>query len=121
MGMMDVRISVSNFAKDAYVLAAEGELDMSTVGPLRELISGLLEDGAQKLLVDLTEVTFVESTSLSALLTATRDLDTSGGRLVIAADDPWVLRAIELSGLDGVLHVEASLPGAIRELVLHGD
>ena len=117
VGVMDVRIGVSQFGDDSYVIAADGELDMYTVGPLRELVEGLLGDGAQRLLVDLTGVTFVESSSLSILLEATRALDARHGRLVIASDDPWVLRAIELSGLEGTLHVEPSPARAVNELV----
>jgi len=114
---MDVRIGVSQFGDDSYVIAADGELDMYTVGPLRELVEGLLADGARRLLVDLTGVTFVESASLSVLLEATRALDARHGRLVIASDDALVLRAIELSGLEGTLHVAPSPSRAVNELV----
>ena len=117
MGVMEVRIDVSRFGADSFVVAVGGELDMHTVAPLREQLDAVLEDGARRLLVDLTGVTFIESTSLSALVAAARTILSRRGRLVLVVDDACVRRAIQISGLDTFFRIESSLPEAVEALV----
>ena len=114
---MEVRIDVSRFGADSYVLAVGGELGMYTVEPLKERLAAILEDGGTKLLVDLTGVTFIESMTLAALVSAARTVRSKGGRLVLVADDVRLKRTLEISGLDDFFHIESSLPEAVEELV----
>lgn len=53
-------------------LAVAGEVDVSTEAVLREALVGLVADGATDLVVDLAEVTFMDSSGLRALIEAIR-------------------------------------------------
>jgi anti-sigma B factor antagonist len=117
MPMLDVRVSTSRFGADSFVVAVGGELDMHTVKPLRENLGDVLGRGGRNLLVDLTGVSFLDSTTLALLLDTARKLRSSGGQLVLVADDARVTRAIQLSGLDRVFNVQSSLPEGVQELV----
>lgn len=117
MPLLDVRVSASRFGDDSFVVAVGGELDMHTVKPLREKMGTVLQCGGRNLLVDLTGVSFLESTTLALLLDTARKLRSTGGQLVLVADDARVTRAIELTGLDRVLNVQSSLPEGVQELV----
>ena len=117
MSILDVRISVSRFGADSFVVAVGGELDAYTVEPLHECLADVLESGARGVLVDLTGVSFLESTTLGVLLDAAKALRSSGGRMVLVADDPRVKRIFELTGLNRTFNVQSSLPEAVQELV----
>ena len=117
MPLVDVRVNVSQFGTDSYVIAVAGELDMYTVTPLREQLEEVLDGGGRNVLVDLTGVSFLESTTVGVLLDAARRLRSTSGHLVLVADDPRVLRVFGIAGLERVLRVESSLQEGVQELV----
>ena len=118
--LLDVRVSASRLGDDSFVVSVGGELDMHTVVPLREKLAQVLERGGRNVLVDLTGVSFLDSTTLVLLLETARELRFARGQLVVVADDARVLRAIELTGLERALNVQSSLPEGVQELV-HGQ
>ena len=117
MPLLDVRVSLSRFGEDSFVVAVGGELDMHTVTPLREQLTEVLGRGGRNILVDLTGVSFVESTTLALLVDTARELRSAGGQLVVVADDRRVVRPLQLTCLDRVLNVQSSLPEGVQELV----
>lgn len=117
MPLLDVRVSVSRFGADSFVVAVAGELDMHTATPLREQLEEVLDEGGRNLLVDLTGVSFLDSTALGVILEAARSLRSRSGQLVVVADDPRVTRTFRIAGLERVLRLESSLPEGVQELV----
>ena len=117
MPILDVRVSVSRFGSDSFVVAAGGELDLHTAERLREQLADALELGGRRILVDLTGVCFMDSTALGVLVDAAKVLRSSGGQMVLVADDPRVTRVIEITGLGGVFRIASTLPEAVQELV----
>ncbi|MDQ6916070.1 MAG: STAS domain-containing protein [Actinomycetota bacterium] len=79
------------------VIALNGELDVGTVPPFAAALQDALADSAPRLLVDLAEVTFIDSTALMTLLTTLRELHRRGGQLVLACQNPTVLRLFEVT------------------------
>jgi len=118
--MLDARVSLSRFGSDCFVVAAGGELDLHTVDRLRDKLADVIEAGGRRILVDLTGVSFMDSTALGVLVGAAKTLRSSRGHLVLVADDPRVTRVIEITGLERVLRVEPSLPEAVQRLVGDG-
>jgi anti-sigma B factor antagonist len=88
------------------VLALRGELDVATVERFRHAL-GLLTDDPEVMLVvvDLAEVTFIDSTGLMTLLNALRRLVRRGARLVIACRNPTVLRLFEATKTDATFEI----------------
>ena len=117
MPILDARVSVSRFGTDSFVVAAGGELDLYTSDRLRDRLAEALEQGGRRILVDLTGVCFMDSTALGVLVDAAKALRSSGGQLVLVADDPRVTRVFEITGLERVFRIEASLPEAVQQLV----
>jgi anti-sigma B factor antagonist len=89
---------------DGLLLAARGELDIAAVGGLRERLERATSSGAERILLDLAEVTFIDSLSLAAIVAANRRLG-HAGRLAIVADHAYVLLILEACGLDSVVEV----------------
>jgi anti-sigma B factor antagonist len=84
------------------VLAARGEIDLATVDYLRDAIERATETSAGEVWVDLSDVQFMDSTGLSALVVGHRALP---GRFVVICPDGPPRRALEISGLHEVLRM----------------
>jgi anti-sigma B factor antagonist len=84
------------------VLAAHGEIDLATVGRLRDGIERATATSAAEVWVDLSEVGFMDSTGLSALIIGHHALP---GRFVVICPDGPPRRALEISGLHEVLRM----------------
>ena len=80
----------------SYVLIARGDLDIAAAGPLLDDLAGELgeTDGGVRLVLDLTEVSFIDSTGLRALLELHQRYG-SGVRL--GPMSPAVARIVELT------------------------
>jgi anti-sigma B factor antagonist len=101
-------LEVSTEAPDAAtrVVALRGELDVATVPAFREALNPLAEDETvQCIVVDLVEVTFIDSTGLMTLLNALRRVVRREGRLVIACNNPTVLRLFEATRTDATFQI----------------
>jgi anti-sigma B factor antagonist len=81
------------------VVTAAGELDINTAPELREQLARLVNEGARQIVVDLTKVSFVDSTALSVLVSALKRLRQAGGDLELASPNPSVRRVFEITGL----------------------
>jgi stage II sporulation protein AA (anti-sigma F factor antagonist) len=82
--------------EEARLLRAEGEIDLSTVGALRREIYATRDAGVTAVL-DLSGVSFIDSTGLNLLLRASRDSATSEWGFFIVRPSDAVRRLIEVS------------------------
>lgn len=101
---------------DTVIVVVAGEVDLDTAPRLRAAITAALADaGAGACVVDLTEVTFLGSAGLTALLDGTREAEHRQEplRIVVDANRP-VIRPIEITGLDDVLSLYHSVDEALR-------
>lgn len=89
---------------DILVLSLAGELDLADAPTLREALGDAVERAPKRLVVDLAEVTFVDSTVLGALVEARSKL--GGDAFALAAPGLEVRRALEVSGLDRHFTIE---------------
>ena len=103
----------------AATLMVSGELDLSTVPQLSTIVA---EHGDARLLVlDLNELTFIDSTGVRVLIEADRACARSGSRLVVLASDGPVRRLLELCKLDGRLALVTEHPSPAAQPVALTD
>lgn len=95
------------------VIAVAGELDMATAPQLQAHITELLESERARLVFDLSEVTFCDSTGLSVFVRAKNSCDEAGGDVRLAAPQRGVLRILEVSGLVEVLPTYPTVDAAV--------
>jgi anti-anti-sigma factor len=98
---------------DVVVISVSGELDMATAPQLQAPIDELLGQGSNRLIFDLAEVSFCDSTGLSVFVRAKNSCDEADGDVRLAAPQRGVLRILEVSGLVEVLPTYASVDEAI--------
>jgi anti-sigma B factor antagonist len=84
----------------------DGDVDLASGQIVRDAVCEALDEGARDIRLDLTGVTFLDSTGLTALLNSARDVDRRGGRLSVDAPhggEPRVV--IDLAGVKKLLNV----------------
>jgi len=111
---MDLGLTVDE--RDGWtVLSVVGELDMATAPEVREHLHGLLAQGHEKLIVDLDEVSFLDSTALGVLVGLLKRVRTVGGDLRLVCTQPRVLKVFEITRLDQAFGITDSVEAAIGE------
>jgi anti-sigma B factor antagonist len=91
---------------DRVRLVLRGELDLLAAPSLRTaLVEASHHDGAM-IELDLSAVSFIDSTGISVILQAWQRANAEGGRVVLAAASPVVARVIEATGLTELLAVD---------------
>ena len=85
------------------------ELDMATAPQLRETVLQLLQPsmGVGIVILDLDEVSFIDSTGLGVLAASRQRVEREGGALVLRHPRPNTLKVLEITGLDRVFTIEA--------------
>ncbi len=93
-----LELTVSELDGETVVRAA-GELDVNTAPELREQLARLISEDTRRIVVDLADVSFVDSTALSVLVSALKRLRQADGDLELASPNPSVRRVFEITGL----------------------
>lgn len=86
-------------------LRVSGEVDLETGGELASAGLAAFDEGAAVVVVDLSEVTFLDSTGLYTLLTLNNRARADGARLALHDPSPRVARVLQISGLDQIFTV----------------
>jgi anti-anti-sigma factor len=96
-------------------LQLDGRLESTTVPAFERRLSEASLLGNERLLIDMSRVSFIGSAAVRAILVAAKRLTASGGRLAIFAP-PHIFQVFSVSGLDSVLAVHLSLAQAHEAL-----
>lgn len=86
-------------------VAPRGEVDLASAPALAGALTGVLDGGARRVVLDLGAVPFCDSSGLRVLVAAHRRLARAGGRLEVVGALPPVERVLRVTGLLGVLDV----------------
>lgn len=102
MAQQKVDIAIED-AQGFKVLRPSGDLDVYTVGSLRDAIGSMIEEKTTAVVVDLDGVPFMDSSGLGALMGGVRRLREAGGDLAIACTREQHLKLFTITGFgDGV-------------------
>jgi anti-sigma B factor antagonist len=106
-----VSVSVETTDRDGAVLVAlSGELDVDSTGEVEERLIAVEESAPQRIVIDLRELAFIDSTGLSLLINANRRAEKGGRRLTIVTGTGPSRRLLRTTGLDTRLDVVEGLP-----------
>lgn len=108
---MSIRLA-KRTAGSATVVSVSGEVDVHTCSELQAYLIDLVDAGAGHVVADLSEVTFLDSSGLGALVGVNKRLAQSQGRLAVVCADPQVLRVFSLTRLDEVLTIQPTVADA---------
>lgn len=94
------------------VVAVGGEIDVATAPQLRECLHRVIAQGDPVIVLDLLEVSFLDSTALGVLVGALKRCRELGGELHVVVADPRIMKIFEITGLTKVFPISESLAAA---------
>jgi anti-sigma B factor antagonist len=115
--MTQVELSVSQQSVGEYpVLEVRGEVDVYSAPALADGLNTLLDSGTKAVIVDLTQVGFLDSTGLGVLVAARSAATDAGRALPIACAGERILKLFKITGLDAVFDIHPSVDAAAQSL-----
>jgi anti-sigma B factor antagonist len=110
------RVTERDVDERTTIVAVSGEIHVSTAPEFSGLLSASIEAGHTALVLDLTDVIFIDSTGLSVLLNALRRITRAGGRMAVVCSNPTVLRLFEITRLDSTFDIHAGVEPALAQV-----
>jgi anti-sigma B factor antagonist len=117
VSVVDFTVKTAELDGNAFVVSLTGEADLHTAPELERAVDGVIALGGTAAVVDLADVSFIDSTILGILLRAQSRFADLGGVLILVASDRRVLRTLEITGLDRVLRIERTLAEGVAALL----
>ena len=104
--MSTFRASVSAGASGP-VVTLSGEVDLSTIAELSELITAQLSAGTRELTIDVSGMSFADSASMRVLMLAAMTLRKRGGGLVLLRPQPALARLLDIMDAGQVITIRS--------------
>src|SRR5690348_9800269 len=109
-------LTTDSIDEHRHVVAVTGEIDLFTAPELKSALSEALESGHTRIVVDLTETSFLDSTALGVLIGAVKRLRSRDGALVIVNVDQNIAKTFEITGLDQIFTIVGTREDAVAAL-----
>ncbi|SHL99937.1 STAS domain-containing protein [Actinacidiphila paucisporea] len=113
-GLGRLHVEVAQHGHTA-VFTPAGELDHHTADLLSEPLGTAMDAGANRLVIDCSQLEFCDSTGLNVLLSARLRAEAEGGAVHLVAMRPTVARVLEITGAEAVFTLHDTLDQALRE------
>jgi len=113
---MNFDIKTEQLGDDAYVISLAGEVDLYTAPEFKQQLLEVIAQGAMSVVVDLTDTTFIDSTTLGVLVGGVKRLRTNDGQLSLVCSDRNIAKIFEITGLDRVFTIHSTRDEAVGAL-----
>ena len=108
------RVDYEATTDDVGVVILEGEIDIYSAPEFKEVLVNGIEGGAKRVIVDLSGVTFIDSTALGVLVSGAKRVRPRNGNLDIVCTDENIIRIFEITGLDRIFGIFPSRGEALK-------
>lgn len=98
---------------DHLLLRVSGELDLHTKQLFRDRLTALMQQSRQTIIIDLSDLEFIDSSGLGALLSIVRVPEASRPRIVLSQPGGPVRRLLHTTRLDLLLGIHSSVKAAL--------
>jgi anti-sigma B factor antagonist len=96
------------------VLVLTGEVDLYTAPELKQELVRVIDGGARAVVVDLTDTTFIDSTTLGVLISGVKRLRPDGRGFELVVTDKNIRKIFEITGLDRVFSLHQDRAAALE-------
>jgi anti-sigma B factor antagonist len=110
---MTAQLTVEAPVSGCAIIRVAGEIDLDEAPALRAALMGSLASGPNRVVADLSDVTFMDSSGLAALIEVNRAFAAASAHLRLVLSEPRVLRVFELTNLHTVFAIFGSLDAAL--------
>ena len=102
---MNFDINTEQLSDDAYVISLAGEVDLYTAPEFKQQLLDVIAKGAKEVVVDFSNTTFIDSTTLGVLVGGVKRLRVNDGQLSLVCSDRNITKIFEITGLDRVFTI----------------
>lgn len=110
---MNFDVNTEKLSDEQYVISLAGEVDLYTAPEFKQQLLEVIDQGAKEVIVDLTNTTFIDSTTLGVLVGGVKRLRTNEGQLSLVCSDRNITKIFEITGLDRVFTIYESRDAAV--------
>jgi anti-sigma B factor antagonist len=103
----------SREAQGRTVVSVGGEVDVYSAPGLDDQLTGLIDAGHSRIVVDLSDVEFLDSTGLGVIVKALKRIREHEGSLDLVVSDERIFKVFRITGLDAVIPIHGTLDGAL--------
>ena len=101
------------------MISLAGEVDLYTAPEFKQQLLDVISQGARNVVVDFSDTTFIDSTTLGVLVGGVKRLRTNDGQLSLVCSDRNITKIFEITGLDRVFTIHGNREEAVA--ALNGD
>ena len=105
MKSFDLNVKVDTAEKKYSMVELSGFLDAHTVNSFEGQIDDILDEGRNKVVIDLRDLNYISSAGIGALMALTQRLRSSGGDLVLLRPNEKVYKILDLLGFTKIFNV----------------
>jgi anti-sigma B factor antagonist len=95
------------------VLPLEGEIDLHVSPEVADSLQAMIKKKPKQLVVDLSKVTYMDSSGLAVLIQAMQNVQEYGGKFALANVQPSVQHIFEIARLDQVFQIAPDVDSAL--------
>ena len=110
---MNFDINTEQLGDSSYVISLTGEVDLYTAPEFKQQLLEVINQGAKEVVVDFSNTTFIDSTTLGVLVGGLKRLRPEGGQLSIACSDRNITKIFEITGLNRIFPIHADRAEAL--------
>ncbi len=113
---MNFHIHDEEIDGQTHIIELGGEVDLYTAPEFKERMVQLIDGGKKQIVVDLSQATFIDSTTLGVLVGGVKRLRPAGGALALVCTDQNITKIFEITGLDRVFPIHSTREEALGSL-----
>jgi anti-sigma B factor antagonist len=98
------------------ILRLAGEFDSFETEEVRRTFEACLREGQRRVVLDLADLVFANSTTIAYFISAQKRAREAGGGLILARPGDFLRKTLKTLGLDQVLSIRTTLDDAVKEL-----
>jgi anti-sigma B factor antagonist len=117
---MNFDIKTEQVDGGAYVISLAGEVDLYTAPEFKQQLLDVIGEGGKDVIVDFSDTTFIDSTTLGVLVGGVKRLRTNDGQLSLVCSDRNITKIFEITGLDRVFTIYPTRDEAISQVGTSG-
>ena len=112
---MNFDVKTESVDDSTYVISLAGEVDLYTAPEFKQQLLDVIGKGAKDVVVDFSDTTFIDSTTLGVLVGGVKRLRTQDGQLSLVCSDRNITKIFEITGLDRVFTIYTTRDEALAK------
>ena len=113
---MNFDINTEDLGEGLYVISLSGEVDLYTAPEFKQQLLEVIGQGGKQVVVDFSNTTFIDSTTLGVLVGGIKRLRANEGQLSLVCSDRNITKIFEITGLDRVFTIYPTREEAVEKI-----